>query len=130
MSQQALLERERTAVRIVKFAQDNNLKIHPGQEPLKFAELVLKKGGACPCVPGRDACPCQFVLDDIKELGRCRCGLFCNDAYIEEYNRLLAERKSKKRLSTKLRVRRPYRVLPSPHLNFPLLGDSVAPSLL
>jgi len=121
MSQQALLERERIAVDIAKFAQDNNLKIHPGQEPLKFAELVLKKGGACPCVPGRDACPCPFVLDDIKELGRCRCGLFCNDAYIEEYNRLLAERKSKKRLSTKLRVRRPYRVLPSPHLSSTLI---------
>jgi len=122
MSQQALLESKTIAADIVKFAQDNNLKIHPGQEPLKFAELVLKKGGVCPCVPGRNHCPCEFVLDDIKELGRCRCGLFCNDAYIEEYNRLLAERKSKKRLrSTKLRVRRPYRVLPSPHLSSTLI---------
>ena len=130
MSQQALLESKTIAADIVKFAQDNNLKIHPGQEPLKFAELVLKKGGVCPCVPGRNHCPCEFVLDDIKELGRCRCGLFCNDAYIEEYTRLLAERKSKKRLSTKLRVRRPYRVLPSPHLNFTLIGQSVEHSLL
>jgi hypothetical protein len=122
MSRHALLERQTIAEDIVKFAQDNNLKIHPGQEPLKFAGLVLKKGGACPCVPGRDACPCQFVLDDIKELGRCRCGLFCNDAYIEEYNRLLAERKSKNRpRSTKLRVRYPYRVLPTPHLSSTLI---------
>jgi len=122
MSQQALLESKTIAADIVKFAQDNNLKIHPGQEPLKFAELVLKKGGVCPCVPGRNHCPCEFVLDDIKELGRCRCGLFCNDAYIEEYNRLLAERKSKKRLhSTKLRVRPSYRVLPTPHLSSTLI---------
>ena len=85
------------AADIVKFAQDNNLKIHPGQEPLKWGDLVLKKGGVCPCMPGRNHCPCEFVLDDIKELGRCRCGLFCNDAYIEEYNRLLAEWKSRKR---------------------------------
>ena len=123
MSQQAVLESKTIAADIVKFAQDNNLKIHPGQEPLKFAELVLKKGGACPCVPGRDTCPCEFVLDDIKELGRCRCGLFCNDAYIQEYNRLLAERKSKKRLrSTKLRVRCPNRVLPGSHLSSTLIG--------
>jgi len=126
MNQQALLESKTIAADIVKFAQDNNLKIHPGQEPLKFAELVLKKGGVCPCVPGRNHCPCEFVLDDIKELGRCRCGLFCNDAYIEEYNRLLAERKSKKRpRSTKLRVRRPNRVLPGSHLNFALIRQFV-----
>ncbi len=81
---------------IVKFAQDNNLKIHPGQEPLKFADLVLKKAG-CPCVPARDHCPCEFVLEDIKELSRCRCGLFCNDAYIEEYNSLNDQRKSRKK---------------------------------
>jgi len=118
-----LKQSETIAADIVKFALDNNLKIHPGQEPLKFADLVLEKGGGCPCVPGRDACPCQFVLDDIKELGWCRCGLFCNDAYIEEYNRLLAERKSKKRLpSTKLRVRRPYRVLPCLLLSFALIS--------
>lgn len=118
MSQQAVLESKTIAADIVKFAQDNNLKIHPGQEPLKWGDLVLRKGGACPCVPGRNHCPCEFVLSDIRELGRCRCGLFVNDTYIEEYNRLLAERKSKKRLrSTKLRVRYSYRVLPGSHLS-------------
>ena len=101
---QPLKQSEKIAADIVKFAQDNNLKIHPGQEPLKFADLVLKKGGACPCVPGRNHCPCEFVLEDIQELGRCRCGLFCNDAYIEEYNRLLAEWKSRKRWVPKLKA--------------------------
>lgn len=92
--------REEIAEDIIRFARDNNLKIHPGQEPLKFADLVIEKGG-CPCVPGRDHCPCQFVLDDIKDSDRCRCGLFVNGAYIKEYNRLNAERKSKRRWTPK-----------------------------
>ena len=88
--------RDQIAAAIVKFAQENNLSIHPGQEPLKWADLVIKKGG-CPCVPGRPHCPCEFVLEDIKELGRCRCGLFCNETYIIQYNNLLAARKKGKR---------------------------------
>ena len=99
MSQQASLERER----IVKFAQDNNLQIHPGQDPLTWGDLVLQKGG-CPCVPGRDHCPCKFVLEDIKELNRCRCGLFCNEAYVREYSELTAQLKGKKRWTRKLKV--------------------------
>lgn len=90
--------REQIAADIIKFAQDNNLQIHPGQEPLKWGDLVIKKGG-CPCVPGRNWCPCDFVLDDLKELNRCRCGLFVNGAYIEEYNRLNAQLKGKRRWS-------------------------------
>lgn len=95
--------REEIAEAITKFAQDNNLEIHPGQEPLKWADLVIKKG-SCPCVPGRDHCPCEFVLQDIEELGRCRCGLFCNGAFIEEYNRLKAEWKSRRKWTPKLKV--------------------------
>ena len=96
-----MLDRETIAERIIKFAQDNNLKIHPGQEPLKWADLLIKKGGHCPCVPTRDHCPCDFVLEDIKELGRCRCGLFCNDAFIKLYNDLNAKRKSRKKWDRK-----------------------------
>lgn len=88
--------REEIAEAIIKFAQENNLEIHPGQEPLKWADLVIKKGG-CPCVPGRDHCPCEFALDDIKQINRCRCGIFVNGAYIKEYNRLMGERRSRKR---------------------------------
>ena len=79
MTKPVVLDRETIAANIIRVVQDNNLKIHPGQEPLKWADLVIKKGGVCPCVPGRDHCPCEFVLEDVKELGRCRCGLFCND---------------------------------------------------
>ena len=88
--------REQIAADITKYAEDNNLLIHPGQEPLKYADLVIKKGG-CPCVLTRKHCPCEFVLDDIKELGRCRCGLFCNGTYLSEYNNLRANLKGKKR---------------------------------
>ena len=38
-----MLDRETIAERIIKFAQDNNLKIHPGQEPLKWADLLIKR---------------------------------------------------------------------------------------
>ena len=99
-----MLDRETIAERIIKFAQDNNLKIHPGQDPLKWGDLLIKHGGHCPCVRDRDHCPCDFVLEDIKELGRCRCGLFCNDAYIKLYNDLNAKRKDKKKWTRKPRV--------------------------
>jgi len=96
-----MLDRETIAETIIKFAQDNNLKIHPGQEPLKWADLLIKRGGHCPCVRDRDHCPCDFVLEDIKEMDRCRCGLFVNGAYIKEYNRLTAQLKGRKKWTRK-----------------------------
>ena len=100
MTKQALADRETISANIVKFTRDKGLQIHPGQEPLKWADLVLKNGG-CPCVPTRKQCPCEFVLEDIKELGRCRCGLFCNDAYLKEYNRLIGDRKARRQWKRK-----------------------------
>lgn len=87
--------REQIAESIVKFAEKNGLHIHPGQDPYAWAELVLVKGG-CPCVPGRNSCPCAFAMADIQELGRCRCGLFTNDNYLENYNSLTNQVKNKK----------------------------------
>ena len=84
--------RETIAAEIMEFARVNELQLHPGQDPLKHADLVIRKGGVCPCVPGRDHCPCREALNDIAEIDRCRCGLFVNGAYIDEYNRLVAER--------------------------------------
>ena len=80
--------RESIAAEIMEFARVNGLQLHPGQTALKWADLVIRKGGVCPCVPGRDHCPCQEALNDIAEIDRCRCGLFVNGPYIEEYNRL------------------------------------------
>jgi len=96
-----MLNRETIAERIIKFAQDNNLKIHPGQEPLKWGDLLIKHGGHCPCVRDRDHCPCDFVLEDIRKEGCCRCGLFVNDAYIDEYNMLRSRLKGKKKWTRK-----------------------------
>ena len=84
--------REQIAADIIKFAQDSNLQIHPGQDPLKWADLVIKKDG-CPCVPGRPYCPCLLALEDIKQLDRCRCGLFCNGDYLKVYNELNTKKK-------------------------------------
>ena len=39
-----MLNRETIAGNILKFAQDNKLKIYPGQEPLKWADLLIKRG--------------------------------------------------------------------------------------
>lgn len=103
MTKQALADRETIAANIIKFAQENKLHLHPGQEPLKWADLVLKNGG-CPCVPSRPECPCKFVLEDLKEQNRCRCGLFVNDAYLKEYNALNVRSKGKKRWTRKPKV--------------------------
>ena len=80
--------RETIVAEIMEFARVNELQLHPGQDPLKHADLVIRKGGVCPCVPGRDHCPCQEALNDIAEIDRCQCGLFVNGAYVEEYSRL------------------------------------------
>ena len=88
--------REQIAKSIIKYAELNKLQIHPGRDPHAWAEQVLIAGG-CPCVPGRPSCPCAFVKEDMKEFGRCRCGLFANDNYLENYNSLKGETKKKKR---------------------------------
>jgi ferredoxin-thioredoxin reductase catalytic subunit len=90
------MEVESLAKRISEFAEAHALQIHPGQNAVKWAALVLKKGGGCPCVPGRNKCPCEESLEDIKEINRCRCGLYCNDAYITLFNSLTPKKRRKK----------------------------------
>ncbi|MBA7466234.1 hypothetical protein ES707_01411 [subsurface metagenome] len=91
-----MLNREAIATKLIEFATIHNLQIHPGQEPLKWADLLIKRGGHCPCVPERNHCPCEFVMADIKELNRCRCGLFVNGAYIKEFNWLTLKLKERR----------------------------------
>ena len=87
--------REQIAESIIKFAERSKLHIHPGRDPHEWATQVLIAGG-CPCVPGRPSCPCAFVKEDIEQFGRCRCGLFTNDNYLENYNSLKGEAKKKR----------------------------------
>lgn len=88
--------REQIADSIIKFAERNHLHIHPGQDPHAWADLVIEKDG-CPCVPSRKSCPCSFAMADIEQLGRCRCGVFCNDGYVDNFNSLKKEAKDKKK---------------------------------
>ena len=87
--------REQIAESIIKFADRSKLHIHPGRDPYQWAELVLVAGG-CPCVPGRTSCPCAFVMEDIGKEGCCRCGLFANDSYLDNYNSLTSRTRKKK----------------------------------
>ena len=87
--------REQIAKSIIKFAERSKLQLHPGRDPYVWADLVIEKGG-CPCVPGRTSCPCAFVKEDVEKEGRCACGLFATDAYIENYNYLNSEAKKKR----------------------------------
>jgi len=43
------------------------------------ADLVVRRGGYCPCRFGRvpeNRCPCRRHLSEILKHGRCKCGLF------------------------------------------------------
>lgn len=80
-------EVDRIANNILEFAENNKLYIHPGRDVKEWAELVIKEG-SCPCVSSRKSCPCEYVLQDIKEENCCRCRLFVNDEYLEECDRL------------------------------------------
>lgn len=88
--------KEQIASSIVKFAEVNHFHIHPGQDPYAWADLVIAKDG-CPCVPTRKSCPCAFAKGDIEEMGRCRCGLFTNDSYLDNFNSLKNNQKSRKK---------------------------------
>jgi len=94
LNQAEAKSRERIAESIIQFAQDNDLKIHPGQDPFEWGELVIEKGG-CPCLSKwRPQCPCSEALNDIKSNeGRCACGLFVNNAYLRTYYALLNKNK-------------------------------------
>ena len=40
------------------------------------ANLVLRRGGYCPCRFVKEKCPCRWRVEELKKYGRCRCGLF------------------------------------------------------
>ena len=91
----------RIANSILDFAEKHGLLIHPGRDIYKWAELVIKEGGCCPCVPSRRVCPCEFVLQDIEEENCYRCRLFINDEYLRVYNELITKQKARKKRKQK-----------------------------
>lgn len=94
MGKQSKAEKLDKIVKNIKgFAEAHDLHILPGHDIVKWAEIVIE-GGGCPCVPSRKgACPCKYALNDIKENHCCRCHLFVDGEYLEEYNRLTAKKK-------------------------------------
>ncbi len=87
---------------IKKFLEDHpELRIHPGQTAEKHAALVVRHE-ACPCVPGRDKCPCDECLEDIQALDRCRCYFFVNSSYLKLYNDVIGQ---SRRVGTRRRKR-------------------------
>lgn len=84
------------AENIKQFLKDHEgITIHPGRTSEKWSELVVKEGG-CPCVPGRNRCPCDEALEDIKRLNHCRCYLFVNDEYLKIYEEVVVKKKKTK----------------------------------
>lgn len=37
---------------------------------------IIRKNGNCPCRLGAVPCPCSFHEQEIKDKGKCHCGLF------------------------------------------------------
>ncbi len=85
------MDENQVAVDIREFAEKNNLKLLTPNTPESWSKLVIKHQG-CVCVPARKKCPCEFVLDDVKEQNSCKCHLFVNDAYLLEYNDLVGRK--------------------------------------
>lgn len=60
-----------------KFAQKHNLELNPDVDIGLKADTCIKYNGACPClIKWRLTCPCEDVLDDIKEANACYCMVF------------------------------------------------------
>ena len=72
MSEEKKLEKTREFYE--NFCQNKDFELS------KMADMVIKalnkKNGNCPCRLEETPCPCPMLEDDLKEKGRCTCGLF------------------------------------------------------
>ncbi len=80
-----------------RVAEKRGWKVNPDKEIVRsFAEGLIKNKkrygiAICPCrIPtGKReidriiACPCVYAEEDIKEYGRCYCGLYVSEEYIK-----------------------------------------------
>jgi ferredoxin-thioredoxin reductase catalytic subunit len=81
-----------------RVAERKGWKVNPDSELVRsFAEGLLKNKerfglAICPCriatgkreVDRLIICPCTYAEDDIREYGRCYCGLYVSEEYIEK----------------------------------------------
>ena len=66
---------------LTEFAKRHGLIVAAGECLARHARRFVELG-RCPCVEGRPDCPCDDVLDDLKRLGRCECGILIDPARI------------------------------------------------
>ena len=56
------------------FCQNKDYKLSDNAE--RVIERIIRKEGNCPCRILPTPCPCEYHEDEIKEKGKCHCGLF------------------------------------------------------
>jgi hypothetical protein len=64
--------------KILDFARDNNLIIHPGRGFDYYVD-GYNEFGHCPCDKNRLECPCPESVEEVNLNGWCKCRLFWRD---------------------------------------------------
>ena len=78
-------------------AKKRGWEVNPDEELVRsFAESLMKNKerfeyATCPCriavgkeeIDKKIICPCIYAEEDIKELGRCYCGLYVSEEYLK-----------------------------------------------
>lgn len=64
-------------IKLVEFARDNKMVITPAGMAY-YIESVLMFN-CCPCAKERLSCPCPESVNEVKEIGHCKCHLFWRD---------------------------------------------------
>ena len=59
--------------KLEQHAEENGLALSSNAERII---AKIHKLGCCPCRIKFTQCPCSYHLDEVKDLGRCHCGLF------------------------------------------------------
>lgn len=59
---------------LTRYASVRGLGISSDAESI--VKRIVDNGGFCPCRAGKHPCPCRFHMLEIKETGKCCCGLF------------------------------------------------------
>lgn len=61
-----------------EFCKNKNFKL--SEKADKIIDRILIKNGNCPCRMIPTLCPCEYHEEEIKENGRCYCGLFVSES--------------------------------------------------
>lgn len=72
-------------IKLLNFAMSHGFVINPIGH--KYYTDGFRKFGCCPCDETRLLCPCEQAVDEITNLGKCKCQLFWRDykAYLDTY---------------------------------------------